>query len=184
MAYSLTLNKSTVKSQAFTTAAAILAAIILPQIFHGIGIAFGLGPALGESFLPMHLPVLLAGFFAGPIVGLIAGILSPLVSFALSGMPTANLVPFLMIELAGYGLVSGMLYKSQIPLFGKLLIVQIAGRILRALAILFAVYGLGNQTMEISTIWNSVIMGLPGILLQWCLIPFLMSITGNGKKAR
>jgi len=174
MTHSLTLNKSAVKTQTLTTAAAVFAAVALPQIFHGMGAISGLGSALGEAFLPMHLPVLLVGLLAGPAVGMVAGALSPLISFALSGMPTVALLPFLMIELAGYGLAAGALHKVKMPVFGKLLLAQIVGRILKAGALLLAVYGLGSQTVEVSLIWNCVITGLPGVLLQWCLIPLLM----------
>ena len=181
MINSLTMNKTTFKTKALTTVAAILAAVILPQIFHAVGVVSGLGSALGETFLPMQLPVLLAGLIAGPVVGIIAGILSPLISFSFSGMPTAVMLPFIMIELAGYGLAAGVLSKVKMPVFGKLLLTQIAGRMLRAAAILIAVYGLGSHTAGIAGIWNSVITGLPGILLQWCLLSLIFRIEGVKK---
>jgi hypothetical protein len=174
MIYFVTMDKSVVKKQALATAVAVFTAVLLPQIFHRLGIFFGVESALGEYILPMHLPVFILGLVAGPVAGVIAGALSPLSSSVLSGMPAAPLLPFLMLELAAYGLVAGMLRNVKMPLLGKLLLAQIAGRVFKAGAILFAVYGLDNQTVHIPMIWNSVIIGLPGILLQWCLIPVLL----------
>ena len=182
MIHSFMMNKSTIKTKTLTIVAATLAAVALPQIFHALGVVSGQGSALGETFLPMHLSVLLAGLLAGPVVGVIAGTLSPLISFALTGMPVEVMLPFIMIELTGYGLAVGMLSKVKMPVFFKLLLAQIAGRTIRAVAVLIAVYGLGSQTPDVAMIWNSVITGLPGILLQWCLIPLLIFRIESAKK--
>lgn len=177
MEKTLTVRKTlffhTVRTKAAATAVAVVAAVALPQLFHAVGAVSGLGTALGETFLPMHLPVLLIGLLAGPAAGLAAGLLGPLVSFALSGMPSALMLPFIMVELAGYGLVSGMLAGTRIPSFGKLLIAQVAGRALRSVAVLAAVYGFGSQ-VAVASIWTSIITGVPGILLQWALLPLLL----------
>ncbi|MGE5474673.1 MAG: ECF transporter S component [Ignavibacteriales bacterium] len=178
----LTIDKITFKTKILTTAAAILAAVVLPQIFHAVGVISGQGAALGETFLPMQLPVILAGLLAGPIVGIVVGVLSPLISFGFSGMPGAVILPFIIIELAGYGLAAGVLSKVKMMAFSKLLLIQIAGRMLRASAILFAVYGLESQVINAAGIWNFVIGGLPGILLQWCLFPLIMFWIESGKK--
>ena len=169
----LAMRKSEIKVKTIITALAVITAVALPQLFHAIGIASGLGAMVGAAFLPMQLPVLLAGFMAGPVVGIIAGILSPLISFAISGMPTAMILPFIMIELAGYGLCAGLLSKSKINIFGKLIIVQIAGRALRAGAVLFAIYVLGNKMLQTSQIIDMVTTGLFGIILQLAFIPLL-----------
>ena len=168
------LNKQCIRNKSIAMLAAVASAVILPQIFHAVGVISGMGNTLGTAFLPMHLPVLLAGFLAGPMAGVLAGLLSPVISFFISGMPAAVMVPFMMIELAGYGIAAGILSKIKMPFFLKLLLTQIAGRFLRAAAIVFSVYALGNTTIEISQIWNIVLVGLPGILLQWVLIPLLM----------
>lgn len=177
----LIMNKTSLKMQTISAAAAVVAAVALPQLFHMLGAVSGLGTALGETFLPMHLPVLLAGLLAGPLAGMLAGALSPLVSFTLSGMPGIAMLPLIMIELAGYGLIAGMLCNVKLPMFGKLLLTQIAGRAIRAAAILIAVYGMGIQSVSAAVIWNSVITGLPGILLQWSLIPLMLFWIENRK---
>lgn len=168
------IKKSEIKAKTIITALAVITAVVLPQLFHAIGLVSGVGPTVGAAFLPMHIPVLLAGFMAGPIVGIVAGIISPLISYAISGMPTEMILPFIMIELAGYGLCAGLLSKSKINIFGKLLIVQIAGRALRSVAVLFAIYILGNKILQVSQIIDMITTGLFGIILQLAIIPLLV----------
>ena len=176
------LNKSTIKIKSIITVLAVIIAVALPQLFHAVGIVSGTGAALGSAFLPMHFPVLFAGLLGGPVVGIIAGALSPLVSYAVSGMPAAVMLPNMMAELAGYGLAAGLLYQFKMPVLGKLLIAQITGRVLKAIIILASVYILGSQTISVSLIWTSIAAGLPGILLQWALIPLLMYRMEGTKK--
>lgn len=88
-----------VKAQTLAAILAIAGAVALPQLFHVMGAVSGLGTKLGETFLPMHLTIFLAGFLAGPCAGAAAGLLAPLVNFALTGMPTSAMLPFMMIEL-------------------------------------------------------------------------------------
>lgn len=161
---------------------AIIAAVALPQIFHGIGHISGLGSKLGEAFLPMHLAIFLVGYFAGPWAGLAAGTLSPLVSFGLtslwnSPMPAALMLPFMMVELAVYGLTTGLfsqfLSKVKLPTVVTLLAAQVAGRAVRALALVIGIYGFGAP-LSISTVWTSISAGLPGLILQWVLVPLIV----------
>lgn len=170
----IALRKTTIKMKSITMVLGIAAAIVLPQIFHAVGMISGTGAMLGSTFLPMHIPVFLAGFLGGPIVGIVTGAISPLLSFLISGMPVAAILPFMMVELAGYGLASGLLQKVKMPVFCKLVLAQVAGRAIRAIAILVAIYGFGSQAVQIAQIWNIVLPALPGILLQWALIPLLL----------
>ncbi len=170
----ITLKQSSVKTKSMIAVLAVAAAVALPQVFHAVGIVSGTGNLMGSAFLPMHLPVLLAGLLGGPVAGLAAGAASPLISFAISGMPGEAILPFMVLELAVYGLVGGFLSQNRMPVFAKLLITQVAGRAARALAVVAAVYGFGSETVQIASIWTMVTTGLPGILLQWALIPLLM----------
>lgn len=179
---STTINKKTITAKTLTIFIAVAGAVILPQIFHAVGTISGTGSAIGSAFLPMHIPVLLAGLVGGVGVGVIAGILSPLLSFAISGMPTAMLLPFIVIELGIYGLVSGILSKSKLNAFVKLLITQISGRIARAGAVLFAIYALGNEKLTVASIGTFIVTGLFGIILQWALIPLLADKMEDLKK--
>ena len=160
-----------VKAQTLAAIAAVAGAVAVPQIFHALGAAFGLGTALGEAFLPMHLPILLVGLLAGPYAGAAAGMFGPLVSFALSGMPGIAMLPFMMLELCVYGLAAGLLRNVKLPVVAKVLIAQIAGRVIRSAAILAAVYGLGSESVSLASIWMSIGPGVYGIVLQWALLP-------------
>ena len=164
-------QKISVGTQALAAVTATVAAVVLPQIFHLLGAMSGLGTALGETFLPMHLPILLVGLLAGPYAGAVAGVLSPFASFALTGMPTSALLPFMMIELCVYGLCAGLLCRSKMPTFGKVLLAQVAGRAVRAVAILCATYLFSSTAVPVAVIWESITVGAVGILLQWALLP-------------
>ncbi len=166
-------TRLSVKTQTLATIVAIIAAVVLPQLFHAMGTISDLGSALGETFLPMHLPILLVGLLAGPYAGAIAGLLSPLASFALTGMPKIGLLPFMMLELCIYGLCAGLLRNVKLPTIVKLLIAQFAGRAVRAIAVVLAVYAFGYESISVAIIWTSIVAGLPGLVLQWCLLPFI-----------
>ena len=165
------ITKKSALYKAIALFAAIAASVILPQIFHAIGAISGTGAKVASAFLPMHIPVILAGFIGGPAIGVIAGILSPLTSFAISGLPTAALLPFMVIELGVYGLVSGLISGAKFNSFTQLIIVQLAGRTARALAIIASIFILGNASLTIASIGEFIIAGLFGIVLQWAFIP-------------
>lgn len=169
-----TKSKLSVKTQTLATLGAVAGAVILPQLFHLMGALSGLGTSLGETFLPMHLPIILAGLLAGPYVGAIAGVLSPLISFVLTGMPGVAMLPFMMLELCVYGLSAGILRSVRMPVILKVLASQVAGRAVRAAAILIAVYAFGSSAVPVAVIWNSIATGIFGLALQWALIPLVV----------
>lgn len=170
-----------VKVQTIATILAIAGAVAVPQLFHLLSAVSGLGTALGETFLPMHLPIILVGLLAGPYAGAISGLLGPIMSFALSGMPGAVMLPFMMIELCVYGLSAGLLRNVKIPTIGKVLVVQVAGRAIRAAAILIAVYAFSNDSIKVAAIWNSISAGIFGLVLQWTLLPLIIYRVENIK---
>ena len=170
----LEMPRLSIKTQTFATIGAVIAAVLLPQILHLVGAVSGMGTALGETFLPMHLPIILVGLLAGPYAGAIAGMISPLLSFAVTGMPGAAMLPFMMIELFAYGLLAGLLRTKSMPTIVKVLAVQIGGRAIRAVAICFAVYVIGSNKIPVSIIFSSIRVGLIGLLLQWALIPLII----------
>ena len=92
------------------------------------------------------------------------------------------MLPFMMIELCMYGLFAGLLRNKKMPNITKVLTAQVAGRAVRAIAILFAVYALGNDAIKTAVIWKSVVAGIPGIALQWVLLPLLLYRIENTRK--
>lgn len=169
----LSRKKLSLKVQALAGLIAIVSAVALPQLFHLMGAASGLGTALGEAFLPMHLPIILAGLLCGPYAAAAAGAASPLISFLLTGMPGVVMLPFMCVELFTYGLTAGMLRSTKMPTIAKVVIAQIAGRGVRALAILLGVNVFGSA-IGVSVIWTSIAAGVFGIALQWVLIPLII----------
>lgn len=163
------LNKSklTVKAQVLAVLASVAAAVALPQLAHLIGQYAGFGTSVGEIFLPMHLPVIIAGFIAGPVVGAVSGVMAPVISFALTGMPAAMALPFILVEVFTYGLVSGVLSSTKLNSFLKLIVTQLSGRAMRILAVVIATSVFGFEKITVSAVLSSMAMGLAGILIQW-----------------
>lgn len=169
------------------TAVAVVLAVAVPQLFHAVGAFVGAGTGLGEAWLPMHLPIMLVGLVAGPAAGLVAGLLGPLASFALSGMPGAAMLPFMMVELAAYGVAAGFVRRLSLPAIPCVLLVQLAGRAARALVLVVTATGLGAGVPEVSAVAAAVVVGLPGLFLQWALAPaafaWARSVAGQGAPA-
>ena len=157
--------------KAAATVLAIVAAVALPQLFHVIGAVSGQGTMLGVAFLPMHLPIIFVGLIAGPAAGAIAGAAAPLASFLLSGMPMLAMLPLMMVELFAYGLVAGLLREVKLPSLVKVVIVQLAGRVVLTAATAIAVFAFGSSKTVAATWTSDLAAGLPGLALQWALIP-------------
>lgn len=170
MTTAITSKKLSVKTQTIGAFIAFISAVALPQIVHVIGGASGMGTSLGEIFLPMHLPIILMGLLVGPYAAGIAGLLSPLVSFALTGMPSSVMLPFMMIELCVYGICAGLLRNVKMPMLAKVLIAQIAGRLIRAGAIAIGFY-VFDTAVNPAIALTSITTGLFGIILQLVIIP-------------
>ena len=158
------LPKLSLGTKTAATLLAIVAAVVLPQLFHVIGAVSGQGTMLGVAFLPMHLPIIFVGLIAGPAVGAIAGAAAPLVSFLLSGM-------LMMVELCAYGLVAGLLRGIKLPSLAKVVIAQLAGRVVLTAATAIAVFAFGSSKAIAATWTSDLAAGLPGLALQWALIP-------------
>ena len=171
-----------IKIQTLATGIAIVAAIVVPQFFHWLGAVSGSGTAPGVAFSPMHLPIIIVGFLAGPFAGGIAGLLGPVAASLISGMPPLAQLPFMMVELLGYGVAAGLLRHVKMNLVLKTFIVMIAGRVLRMGACTFAFYALGNTKMAPLGIWTSIPASLPGIVLQIILIPLVVFWVENKTK--
>lgn len=87
----------------------------------------------------------------------------------------------MMIELCIYGLTAGLLRNVKLPTIVKVVIAQVAGRAVRAGAILLGVYAFGSQ-VNVSTICTSISTGLFGLALQWALLPLIVYRVENLKK--
>lgn len=172
--FTTAIKRNSIKVKALACFTAIIAAVALPQIVHGLGVLSGTGPALGQALLPMHIPVILAGLMFGSLPGAIAGVISPLISYLITGMPAASLLPFMVIELAAYGVAAGMLAKVKMPSVAKVVIIQLTGRAIRAAAVAAGVLAFGNTAVGLGTIKAIFVSGLLGIALQWLIVPLIL----------
>lgn len=64
--------------------------------------------------------------------------------------------------------------KQKMPVILKVLTAQILGRAIRAAAILIAFYGFKSTAVSPTIILSSIASGLPGLILQWTLLPLLI----------
>ena len=144
--------------------------VVLPIAFHVI-------PNAGSVLLPMHIPVLLCGLVCGWQYGLMTGVLGPLVSSLLTGMPTAAVLPSMMVECGVYGCVSGLMMERVWTgrLVGDLYIslptAMVVGRIMSGIskALIFAP---GTSFAAWAT--ASFVTALPGIVAQLVLLPLVI----------
>lgn len=155
--------------------------MILPQMFHLTGV-----PQSGMVFLPMHIPVLLSGYLLGPWFGILIGLICPTLSAVTTGMPALGRLPFMMIELALYGFVSGFffqnlgLYRKKGGIYISLVFSLLAGRLGYAAAILIAAALFHIQAGGMTAVVIATATGLPGIIIQMLLIPTMIYTLKRG----
>jgi len=146
--------------------------VITPWVFHQFHLA-------GATYLPMHFFIFIAALAAGWQAGLIVGVLTPVASFALSGMPAATILPQVMVEVAAYGVIAGLLrQKAHWNVLTSLLGAMVGGRIalLATVSIISAVTGsasspIGSVASPLSAVWNTIAQSWPGMLAQVAIIP-------------
>jgi len=165
------MNKLTYVKRIIITAMCIALCVVLPIAFHAI-------PDAGSVLSPMHLPVLLCGLVCGWHFGLLCGLAGPFLSSIMTGMPPMAYLPPMMVELAVYGLCTGLLMKLirtkkiYVDLYISLIISMLAGRIVAGMvrALIFAP---GNYSMAI---WATsyFVTSLPGIIMQLILLPVIV----------
>lgn len=178
-------------STATVTGTALLLAMgaVLPIVFHGM-------PLGGRIFLPMHIPALVAGLLLGPVGGLIVGAGSPVLSLVLTGRPPVPLMIPMLLELATYGLVAGLVrarmlrrsraVESEAPTtrgtgrFGSpyrasvwvpLLAAMGAGRVVWVIVVVWAAPLIGITARPLAMGLAALGAGWIGIVVQLILIP-------------
>lgn len=141
----------------------------LPRIFHVLA-----GNTAGQVFLPMHIAVLIAALTFGTIsAGIVAGS-SVVFSYLLTGMPSLERMPYMLIELVIYAVLVGI-FNKKFNSYISLIIAMVLGRVLYA-GVLFAAINLcGLPTYGISVI-QSIKTGIPGLIIQLAAIPVIAKI--------
>jgi uncharacterized membrane protein len=157
------------------TATFIMLAVAVPWVFHQFHLA-------GPTFLPMHIFVIIAGLLFGWRAGLLVGLFTPAVSYFVSGMPAATILPQVVIELSAYGIIAGLLReKCHLRTIWSLLGAMIGGRLalLATISVIYLIAGqsyspIGLETGPLSSFWSTVQQGWPGIVIQLASIPAII----------
>ena len=128
----------------------------------------------------MYLPVLIGGCLLGTWWGLGIGIASPVVSFLMTlaagnPMPAAARLPFMIVELAVFAVISGLFSKKIAQnawmAFPAVLLAQVSGRaVFMALGAIFQ----SVTPFTAAVIWSQIQTGLVGTVLQAVLVPFIV----------
>ena len=175
MEKSINRNIHTVLRGFLAISVATLCAVALPQIFHAFGVFAGMGGKFGQIFLPMYLPVLILAIKTNAITGIIAGVLSPIVSYAISGMPTISMLLLIIIELVCFGFFAGLLSKTKINVFTKILVTQILSRVLRIVATLILSCFISDITITVTAALSGIMLAIPGYILQLLVVPYFVN---------
>ena len=153
------------------TGLCIALCVALPLAFHAV-------PNAGSVFSPMHIPVLLCGLICGCPLGLACGLLGPLLSSLITGMPPQAYLPPMMVELAVYGLVTGLMMRFIrmgnliADLFFSLITAMLIGRVAAGLARAL-IFAPGKMTLA-AWAGSYFVTSLPGIAIQLVFIPAIV----------
>lgn len=152
------------------TAVCMALCVVLPMALHAI-------PNAGTLLSPMHLPVLLCGLICGWQYGLLCGLAGPMLSCFITSMPGIGYLPTMMLELAIYGFVTGLMMrlihtgKQLADIYISLLTAMLAGRIVTGIARAL-IFAAGSYSWKA---WATgyFVSSFPGIVLQLILVPAL-----------
>lgn len=145
---------------------------------------------IGDTLLPMHIPVMLCGLICGPEYGLLVGFILPFLRGALFSMPPLypNAV-WMACELATYGLVIGLLYRSfrdkrMRYLYISLFASMISGRVVWGVAKVVLLGFAGKAFSFRAFIVGGFLDAFPGIVLQLILIPSIIGVLNHMKNRK
>lgn len=178
----MTNNVQKERTRTLVLAALFLAlGVVLPSITGSI-------KEIGDSLLPLHLVVMLCGVLCHWQYATVVGSALPFLRAALFGMPPLypNAV-WMALELATYGFVIGFLFSlrkkySRVWLLVCLVCSMLAGRVVWGItkAILLGVADkpFGFEAFLVGGFADA----LPGILLQFVLVPLVVELAYRTQK--
>lgn len=144
----------------------------------------GQNTTLGNMLCFMHIPVIVAGFILGPGYGALIGLITPITRFMIFGMPPIYPIGVCMAaELAGYGFLSGFLFRilkkktglqDIVIIYISLLSAMLGGRLIWGAArVLCGVFSNNAFTWKLF-MTGAFVTAWPGILIQIFLIPAII----------
>ncbi len=151
--------------------------IVLPRIFHVLA-----GNSAGATFLPMHIAVLISALAFGAISASIVAGSSVIFSYLLTGMPSIDRLPYMLIELLIYAILLS-LFNKKFNSYISLIATIILGRVLYAVILFIAINIFALPTYGISVI-ESIKVGLPGLAIQLMCVPFIAKIINERLKLK
>lgn len=160
--------------------AVVVASLILPQIVHAVA-----GAAGGAEWLPMYLPVLIGGAVLGFKWGLATGIVSPIASFLItslagSPMPALFRLPYMILELAVFGAVSGAFSAAIMKHRSLAFVAAVAAFVLGRGVFLLSAYAFESASvLSFTAALSQVAAGLPGVILQLIVAPVAIASTAR-----
>ena len=160
--------------------------MVLAAMFLAIGVVLpsitGSIKEIGDSLLPLHLVVMLCGVICGWQYAAPVGAVLPFLRAAFFSMPPfyPNAV-WMCLELATYGFVIGFLFSlrkkySRVWLLVCLVCSMLAGRVVWGIAKAILL-GLLNKPFGIQAfLIGGFVDAVPGIILQFVLVPLIVEL--------
>ena len=168
-------TKLKISIQTLVSALIVILSVALPQFVHIFA-----GTTGGVMYLPMYLPVILGGCLLGAYWGLGIGVISPIVSFLFTSlmgnpMPIIVRLPYMIMELGIFGLVSGLfskkIFANKWMVYPAIISSVLLGR-LSFLAMSFIFQGI--SPIKGNAVWNQILSGYMGIVIQIVLVPLIV----------
>jgi len=135
-------------------------------------------PSIGAALSPMHIPVLLCGYLCGAPWAALVGFVAPPLRYFLFSMPPFPTNAAMAVELAAYGLFSGLLYrklpKTRRNLYLSLVSSMILGRLCWAIARALLSEAFGSPLTFPIFLASAFTNAIPGIICHIVLIPLLV----------
>lgn len=151
--------------------------IALPRIFHILA-----GTSAGSTFLPMHIAVLIAALTFGITSATVVAGSSVIFSYLLTGMPSLARLPYMLIELVIYAILLS-LFNKKINSYVSLIATIVLGRVVYSGVLFAAINIFGLPTYGIS-VMQSIITGVPGIIVQLVAVPFIAKMMNERLKLK
>lgn len=145
-------------------------------MFHAVNLS-------GRIFSPMHIPVMIGGFLLGPTSGVAIGFMTPILSSLLTGSPSLiPSMPMMVLELSGYGFMTGFLWQQTKKLYLSLGSAIVFGRLCALIAAFLLSITIAPEISPITRILLGIADGLPGIALQLILVPVTVKLLLSNKE--
>ncbi len=169
--YNAPMKTLTYMKKLMITALCAALCVVLPWAFHMI-------PDAGSVLCPMHISVLLCGLICGWQWGFFCGISGPFLSSVITQMPPLGYLPGMLVELAVYGLVSGICMrwirtgKYVVDLYSSLLCGMLCGRVAAGMA-QSLIFSAGDYSPAL-WVTSYFVTALPGIVMQLIFVPAIV----------